>query len=116
MSRMCAGESDATALVLVAKAKEDQEGQGRWTALSVDTTQRLRQWLTLAGITEGAMFRRCPRSNQPDRLAERMHDAKRLRDGEVARIYKRRATAVGLKATGRRLQDPRNPASGRLEE
>ncbi len=92
-------ESDDTALVLVAKAKEDQEGQGRWTALSVETARRLRHWLALAGLTDGALFRRCPRANQPDRVPEWMRAAQRLRDGEVARIYKRRAIDVGLKAT-----------------
>jgi hypothetical protein len=41
----------------------------RMKTLSADTTPRLRHWLAIAGITEGALFRSTPRSNKPDRFA-----------------------------------------------
>jgi site-specific recombinase XerD len=86
-------DADGTATVLIPKNKEDQEGQGRVKVLTADTTRRLRHWIATAGITEGALWRSVPNRHTPDRFAER------LGDGDVARIYKRRATAVGLEAT-----------------
>lgn len=86
-------DADGTASVLIPKNKEDPEGQGRLKVLTVDTTRRLRHWIATAGITDGALWRSVPNRHTPDRFATR------LGDGDVARIYKRRASAVGLKAT-----------------
>jgi site-specific recombinase XerD len=77
-------EPDGAATVLI---------QGRVKKISVGTTQWLRHWLTIAGLSEGALFRTTPTSNQPGRFATR------LSDRDVARIYKRRAVSVGLDAT-----------------
>jgi integrase len=84
-------DADGTATVLIPKNKNDQEGQGRLKVLTADTTRRLRHWIATAGITAGALWRSVPCI--PDRFATR------LGGGDVARIYKRRATAVGLDAT-----------------
>ena len=59
-------------------------------ALSHEATARLRHWLALAGIGEGALFRSVPRSNPPTRFGTQ------LGDRDVARIYKRLAAAVGI--------------------
>jgi integrase len=56
---------DYTATVLIQKSKEGQEGQGCVKALSAGTTRRLRHWLSIAGLTEGPLFRSTPRSKQP---------------------------------------------------
>ena len=85
-------EPDGTATVLIARAKEDPEGKGRIKALSVDTTRRLRHWLALAGITQGALFRSTPHSAKPDRFS------RRLTDRDLARTFKRCAAAIGLTA------------------
>jgi len=94
-------EADGTATVLVERSKEDQEGEGRVKALSATTTRRLRQWVALAGITEGALFRSTPNSHKPDRFANR------LSDRDVPRIYKRRAVAVGRRRSRRLPGTPR---------
>lgn len=86
-------QSDGTATVLVERSKEDQEGQGRVKALSAETAQRLRHWVAMAALTEGALFRSTPKSNQPDRFANA------LSGRDVARIYKRRAAAIGMDVT-----------------
>ncbi|MGH7078277.1 MAG: tyrosine-type recombinase/integrase, partial [Acetobacteraceae bacterium] len=84
-------EPDGTSTVFIGKSKEDQEGKGRLKALSADTTRRLRHWLALAGITQGALFRSTPHAKQPDL-------SRRLTDRDLARAYQRRAAAIGLKA------------------
>jgi hypothetical protein len=61
--------------------------------LTVETTRRLRHWIATAGITKGALWRSVPNSHKADRFDER------LGDGDVAPIYKRRATFVGIDAT-----------------
>lgn len=86
-------DADGTATVLIPKNKEDPEGKGRLKVLTADTTRRLRHWIATAGITSGALWRSVPNRHKPNRFA------KRLGDGDVARIYKRRATAVGMDAT-----------------
>lgn len=86
-------DADGTATVLIPKNKEDPEGKGRLKVLTADTTRRLKHWIALAGITEGALWRTTPNTREPDRFAQR------LAAGDVARIYKRRATAIGLDAS-----------------
>ena len=68
-------------------AVPDQEGKGRLKVLTADATRRLRHWIATAGITEVALWRSVP-NHKPDRFAQR------LGDGDVARIYMRRAAAV----------------------
>ncbi|MDR5728950.1 MAG: site-specific integrase, partial [Terriglobia bacterium] len=87
-------DSDGTTAVLIKRSKEDQLGKGRIRNLSVETTKRLRHWIALAGITEGPVFRSLPHAAKADRFAQ-----KRLSDRDVARIFKRRAAAVGLSST-----------------
>ena len=75
------GARGGTATVFIENSQEDQEGQGWVKALSAGTTQRLRHWPSIAGLTEGPLFRSTPRSKQPYRFATP------LSDGDVARIY-----------------------------
>lgn len=43
---------------LIARAKNDPEGEGRLPPLSPDTADRVQQWLRAAGIEQGAVFQR----------------------------------------------------------
>jgi integrase len=85
-------EADGSGSVLLERAKTDQEGEGALLYLSPATLERLRRWCTLAGITSGPLFRAIPRLAGPPTFD------RPLQDRDVARIYQRRAYAVGIDA------------------
>lgn len=83
-------EPDGSGRVFLANSKTDQEGVGVLQYLSPDTVLRVQRWISVAGISDGTLFRSTPRSNQADR-----YDTP-LSDRDVARIFKQRALAAGL--------------------
>ena len=89
--------SDAGFVVTIAKSKTDQEGQGQTIAIprvpdsSYCPVQAMLDWMALAGIEQGALFRRVAKGNKLT--------ADRLTDQSVARIIKRLAGRAGLIAS-----------------
>jgi integrase len=81
-----ARDTDGTGTVLIRRSKTDQAGAGRIAFVSTDTLRRLDTWLAVAGITAGPLF--VPLGNA--------RKASRLRDADVARIFRRRARAAGI--------------------
>lgn len=86
-------ERDGSGRLTIERSKTDQEGEGAVLYLSPATVEKLQQWLSIAGVQDGVLFRSTPRSNKPNRFA------RPLSEGDVARIFKKRATAAGLDAT-----------------
>ncbi len=86
--------TDEGFVVTIAKSKTDQEGQGQVVAIPrvakspYCPVQAVLEWMTMAGIEHGALFRRVTKGNKltPDRLT----------DQSVARIIKRLAARAGL--------------------
>ena len=76
--------------VLIRRSKTDTVGQGATAYLSRETVRHLQVWLTIAGINEGALFRRLIGRN---RIGERLHA------DIIADIYKRIARNIGMPAT-----------------
>jgi integrase len=80
--------------ILIRRSKTDQEGEGRIIGVPRVTgsdycpVQALRDWLTVADIDDGPVFRRMRRHDKVG--------ATRLSDHSVALIVKRRATGAGL--------------------
>jgi len=89
--------SDEGFVVTIAKSKTDQEAQGQTIAIPrvpnspYCPVQAVLDWMGLAGIEQGAIFRRVTKGNNltPDRLT----------DQSVARIIKRLAARAGLLAS-----------------
>ena len=81
-------------IVSISKSKTDQEGEGETLAIAkgdrpdLCAVRALQAWLNLAGIREGAIFRRV---RAGDRLT-----ADRLSDKAVARTVKKHAERIGL--------------------
>lgn len=84
-------ERDGSALVSLPRSKTDQEGEGELRPLSPATAATLRAWLDAAEITEGAVWRSIPPTWKGSAAFRN-----RLDDGDVARIFKRRALAAGF--------------------
>jgi integrase len=78
---------DGSGTVLIVRAKNDPEGEGREAVLSPDTVARLREWLQAAQIRQGPMFLRIVGS---DRLAGP------LRPRALTDVWRRVARAAGL--------------------
>ena len=83
-------------VIQLIRSKTDQEGRGRKVAIpyargAVCPIQALQQWLELAGITEGPLFRAVNRHGVISDAA--------LNPQAVALIVKERAQAVGLDST-----------------
>jgi len=78
---------NGSATVLVRRSKTDQAGEGETLWLSPRTVANLREWLALACITEGAVFRSVGRGGSVGGL---------LDPGDVARIFKKLAKRAGL--------------------
>ena len=84
------------AIVALRRSKVDQEGAGRSVAVpfascaDVCPVRRLRAWLDVAGISQGAIFRAV---NRHGRVA-----AERLSDRAVALVVKRSVEKIGLDA------------------
>lgn len=85
-------EADGSGRIFLPHSKTDQEGAGHLQYLSPETIELLQQWLDVAGISHGPIFRSTPKSNKADR-----YDSP-LSDRDVARIFKGRALAAGLDA------------------
>ena len=78
---------DGSGTVLIVRAKNDPEGEGREAVLSPDTVARLRDWVNAAQIRQGPMFVRVVGS---DRLAGP------LRPRALTDVWRRVARAAGL--------------------
>jgi integrase len=72
--------SDGTGTVLIRRSKTDQAGEGAQGYLSRETVRHLQQWVKVAKLTEGAVFRR---------LVGRNVVGPRLHVDMVADIFKR---------------------------
>ena len=83
-------EPDGSGRIFLPSSKTDQEGAGFIGYLSPETLERVRQWLEIAGLSHGPIFRSTPRSNKADR-----YDTP-LSDRDIARIFKARALAAGF--------------------
>jgi site-specific recombinase XerD len=89
--------SDDGFVVTIAQSKTDQEGEGHKIAIPrvpdspYCPVQAVLEWMAIAGIEQGALFRRVTKGNHltPDRLT----------DQSVARIVKRLAARAGLMAS-----------------
>ena len=80
-------DPDGSGIVMIRRSKTDQTGEGRELYLSPPTVDRLRRWLAVAGLTDGAVFRSVDKAGR---------SGNRLHPGEVARIIKRLARKAGL--------------------
>jgi site-specific recombinase XerD len=76
-----------TAAIFIEQSKTDQEGHGRWLAISKPASSALNDWLEMSKIEEGHLFRGI---NRHDRLM------KGLTAGQICRIYKRLAKKAGF--------------------
>jgi site-specific recombinase XerD len=89
--------SDEGFVVTIAKSKTDQEGQGQVVAIPrvaespYCPVQAVLEWMALAGIEQGALFRRVTKGNKLT--------TDRLTDQSVARIIKKLAARAGLIAS-----------------
>jgi integrase len=89
--------SDEGFIVTIAKSKTDQEAQGQTIAIPrvADSpycpVTAVLDWMALAGIEQGALFRRVTKGNKLT--------ADRLTDQSVARIIKKLAARAGLMAS-----------------
>lgn len=86
-------EADGTGSIVLARSKTDQEGEGARLYLSAAAIARVQRWCALAGLTDGVLFRAIPRLAGPPTFE------RPLQDRDVARIYQRRAYAVGIEAS-----------------
>lgn len=85
-------EADGSGRIFLPSSKTDQEGSGFLQYLSPETLGLIKDWLALAGLVDGPIFRSTPKSNKPDRYATP------LSDRDIARIFKQRALQAGLDA------------------
>lgn len=51
-------QADGRGILAIGKTKTDQEGDGRYAWLSVDTMRRIGAWLEASGLEDGPLFRR----------------------------------------------------------
>lgn len=51
-------QSNGRGILAIGKTKTDQEGEGRYAWLSVDTMRRIGAWLEVSGLVGGPLFRR----------------------------------------------------------
>jgi integrase len=82
--------------VIVRRSKTDQEGRGAEKAIPhgrfIRPVALVREWLDVAGITDGPVFRPVSRLGN-------VRGAERLTDRSIAEIVKRYADAAGLDAS-----------------
>ncbi len=82
--------ADDGATILLRKSKTDQHVSGKWIHLSAETTHVLHEWLSVAKINEGLIFRGVRSSGAiTDGLCE----------SRISRIYKALARKAGLSET-----------------
>jgi integrase len=82
---------DTTATVLIRRSKTDQEGRGEVRLIGPAATAALKAWISLAAITEGAVFRSLSRSGY---LLDRLHV------DSIPKILKRLARKAGIDPKG----------------
>jgi integrase len=89
---------DGSGRLFLGRAKADQEGEGSVLYVSPDTMARIERWLRLAGHESGPLFRSIPHIAKPATATDGGKDRypRALSDGDVARIFKRRAKAAGV--------------------
>jgi integrase len=89
---------DVSGRLLLARAKADQEGEGSLLYVSPETMARIERWLRTAGHQSGPLSRSIPQIPKAAGGADGGKDRypRPLSDGDVARIFKRRAKAAGL--------------------
>jgi integrase len=114
---------EGTATVFVPHDKEDQEGEGKFKALSPETVAQVRAWLAERGDAPGALFvalggrprrRPPPERAGPTAMIEEPERVPGLLPQEIARIFKRRARVAGVipidlspsRRAGRRARAP----------
>ena len=83
-------EDDGSAKVLVPFHKSDQEGEGSYRYLSSTSVTLIHNWITMAHIEEGLLFRSVNKAND---VLDSMHKDR------VAKIYKVIARLCGIKAS-----------------
>jgi len=81
--------ADGTGRALIRRSKTDQAGEGASAYLSAESVKWLEKWLGDAPIAEGALFRR---------LIGRHQVGPRLHADQIADIYKRVASWIGMPA------------------
>ena len=74
-------------VIQIRQSKTDQESQGRWLSISANTATALNNWLKVANIDSGYIFRGISRGNK-------LTDA--LTPGQISRIYKSIALNANL--------------------
>lgn len=79
---------DGSGRIFLERSKTDQEGKGKWYFVSPDTLAWLERWKSLAGLSDGLVFRSAPLSGTFDRA---------LGERDVPRIFKRLALLAGLR-------------------
>ena len=96
-----ADEPDGSGRLLIARAKADQEGQGEVLYVSAETMASVRRWLKLARHKEGALFRSIPRVRKTEDGGARSQGrySRPLTDGDIARIFKKRARDADIDPT-----------------
>ncbi|MBF0627841.1 MAG: tyrosine-type recombinase/integrase [Magnetococcales bacterium] len=82
---------DGSGTVLIRRSKSDQEGAGAVRFIAPDTVERVKKWMKIAKIQQGAMFRGINNANAME---------ERLSDKGVARAFKRMAALTGADAEG----------------
>lgn len=82
---------DGAGTVLVRREKTDQQGEGSIRYLAADSVRHLKAWISVAGITEGALFRAVSRWGV---IGES------LGAGEIPAILKKFAKAAGVSPDG----------------
>jgi len=87
-------KKDGSGAIRLGKTKTDQSGKGARLPISADTMKHLQEWLELANISEGPIWRAVPA-----RWAGKRPLLRSLEAREVARIIKRRAAQAGLNPT-----------------
>jgi integrase len=92
-------EEDGSGRVMLERSKTDQEGDGALLYVSPETMRRIAHWREWGRITDGALFRSIPHIRK-SALTSTNIDApypNPLTGNDVARIFKRRALAAGVK-------------------
>jgi integrase len=79
---------DGTGTILIRRSKADQEGQGALTFIACDTLAMIDAWTDARDDQEAPLFTNTgPAAKSP-----------RMAGGDIARMFKRRASAVGIDA------------------
>jgi len=89
-------EADGSGRLFLPRGKTDQEGAGAVVYVSPETMTLIDRWLALAAHPQGALFRSIPHIRKGAHLESEGRYPRALTDGDIARIFKRRALAAGV--------------------